>query len=144
VRKSIIFILLFGFMVFAYTNTIFAYSSFGSIFGGRIINTKALEIESLEGTGYQCYVPGSSITISPIGSPLGTPTSYFIPSFVTPKNRSLPSIGKLIMGKYIGKTMISCIYPSNPPMFTTVSLDTITLFATSGGVRATQSSRASR
>ena len=131
-------------MVFAYTNTVFAYSSFGSIFGGRIINTKALEIESLEGTGYRCYVPGTSITISLIGSPLGTPTSYFIPSFVMSKNGSLPAVGKLIMGKYMGKTMISCIYPSNPPMFTSVSLDTITLFATSKGIKATSSGSASR
>ncbi|MCX6751249.1 MAG: hypothetical protein NT161_00565 [Candidatus Nomurabacteria bacterium] len=66
-KKGIIFILLIVFLVFISTSSAFAISSFGRIFGGRIIALKALEIAGLEATGWICTVPGVSIEILPIG-----------------------------------------------------------------------------
>ncbi len=130
-RKGIIFILLAVFLLFIYARIVFASFSFGSIFAGRIINTKALEIEALEMFGYECAVPGTTIATISIGSPAGTPLDYFIPSFVTPRTRTTPRTGQLIIGKYSGKTAITCILPGDPPDVQTVSLDTITFFGTS-------------
>jgi len=130
VKKGIIFILLIVFLVFFSTGIVSAYSSFGNVFGGRIINTKAVEIAGLEAVGYICPMFGTSISIIPMGSPISTPSSYFIPSYVVSKTRTTPTIGQLILGKYSGRTMISCMFPY-PPSTIAVSLDTITLFGTS-------------
>lgn len=130
-KKGIFYILLIVFLVFVSTRIVSASFSLGRVFGGRIVNTKALEIQALESSGYQCYMPGTSISILPIGSPAGTPTSYFIPSFVISKTRTTTRTGQLIMGRYLGKTIIPCIFPSSPPMVISVSLDIITLFGTS-------------
>src|SRR3989344_8444416 len=98
-RKGIILVLLIVFLAFIGAKIVksdavpatpsSAPSSFsggirGGFFGGRIINMKATEIASLEAADYTCAVFGSSISIVPIGSPAGTPTSYFIPSYVVP------------------------------------------------------------
>ena len=137
-RKSIIFILLIAFLVFISVKMVFAYSFLGGVFGGRIIYTKALEIEEMEAAGYICPMFGTSISIIPIGSPPGTPTSYFIPSYITSKTRTIPAVGQLILGRYSGQTTITCTltFPSesDPSIATTiltVSLDTINLFGTS-------------
>ena len=138
-RKSIIFILLIAFLVFISAKIVFAYSFFGGVFGGRITNMPALEIASLEGSGYVCSMSGTSISIIPIGSPPGTPTSYFIPSYITPRTRTTPAIGQLILGRYSGKTVITCTLTlflgshRRSTTITTVSLDTINLFGTSRG-----------
>jgi len=137
VKKSIIFILLIAFLVFVSAKMVFAYSFFGGVFGGRIISMPALEIAEMEATGYICTVPGITISIFPIGSPPGTPTSYFIPSYITSKTRTTPAIGQLILGRYSGQTMVTCTLtlwlPSHrrSTTITTVSLDTINLFGTS-------------
>ena len=99
-------------------------------FGGRIISTKAVEIQELEYMGYECPVFGSSISITPIGSPLGTPTSYFIPFYNISKTGTSIMTGQLIIGKYSWKTPITCIR-LEPPSIKPVFLDTITLFGTS-------------
>ena len=130
-RKSIIFILLIIFLVFVGARIVFAYSFFGGVFGGRIISMPALEIAEMEAAGYICPLFGTSISIVPIGSPPGTPTSYFIPSYITPRTRTTPAIRQLILGRYSGQTMITCTLPSDPPITTTVSLDTINLYGTS-------------
>ena len=130
-RKGIIFVLIIVFAIFVGTRTVSAFSFFGGFFGGRIISDKAMEIELKEWAGYTCVVLGTSITINPIGSPPGTPTSYFIPWSITSRNGYPPISGRLIMGIYGGKTNIVCIYPSVPPFIETVSLDTIDLFGTS-------------
>ena len=130
-KKGIIFILLIIFLVSVGTSSVSAISPFGRILGGRIIALKALEIAELEATGWICTVPGVSIEILPIGSPSRTPTSYFIPPYTTSKTGTIPRAGQLIMGKYFGRTPITCIYPSKPPLIRVVFLNTITLFGTS-------------
>jgi|GEM_PF-978773 len=143
-KKIVILSLLIVFLVFVSIKIIFAGAvpsnpassngeSLEKSFGGRIINTKALEIETLEASGFTCFIAGSSISIAPIGSPPNTPISYFIPSFVTSKTGIEPSISGLILGKYGGQTTISCTLPGDPPITTIVSLNTITLFGTSAG-----------
>lgn len=129
-KKGIIFILLIIFLIFVNTNFSFASSPFGRFFAGRIISEKAMEINLKEWTGYNCVVLGNSITIKPIGSPIGTPTSYFIPWNTISKTKSTPMNGKLIMGIYSGKSNVTCIRPE-PPDTQTVVLDTVTLFGTS-------------
>ncbi len=130
-KKGTIFILLIIFLVFVGTRIVFAASSIGGFFGGKIISDKAMEIEIKEWAGYKCTVLGKSITIIPLGSPTGTPTSYFIPWAVVSKTRTTPTTGKSILGKYTGRTIINCVRPGNPPTYATVSLNTITLFGTS-------------
>ena len=117
------------FLVFLNTKTVFAYSSFGKVFAGKIIHTKDIEIQTLEFAGYICPVFGSSISIIPMGSPLGTPTSYFIPFGTYSKTGYSVRTGQLIMGKYSWKTPIACVHPAGSVQ--TVWLDTISLFGTS-------------
>ncbi len=130
-KKGIIFILLIVFLLFAGARTVSANFSFGRLFGGRITAPKAVEIEALESAGYVCPMYGTSISIMPIGSPAGTPISYFIPSFVTSKTGTTPASHQLIMGRYSGQTTIICILESYPPLEQEVSLETINLFGTS-------------
>ena len=105
-------------------------ASSGRFFGGRIVETKALKIEILEDSEYECEVPGSTIEIETIGSPKGTPTSYFISAGTKSKTNTKTRNGQLIIGKYSGKTTITCIRPE-PEDIQTVVLDTITMYGTS-------------
>ena len=115
-------------MLFVGTKIAFA---FMPQFGGRIIHTKAIEIQTLEMAGFLCYAPGSTISIVPIGSPLGTPTSYLIPFGVTSKTRISPRAGQLIIGKRSGKMVINCTLAYFPFTTIPVSLDTVFLFGNS-------------
>jgi len=100
----------------------------GNPFGGRILHSKANEISVLEATGFTCLVMGETITIKPMGSPFGTPTSYYIPFSTRPKTGGV-GMGKLILGKYTMKTPITCTHPTSAT--TTVTLDTINYYGTS-------------
>lgn len=130
-RKGIIFSFLVIFLLFFSTNIVFAISSFLPQFGGRIIHTKSIEIEGLEAAGFECIVPGSTISIVPIGSPSGTPTSYFIPFGIYSKTGYSLRAGQLIIGKYNWKVEIECVLSYPPYITIPVSLDTITLFGNS-------------
>ena len=129
-KKGIILILLIVFLIFFSVNMIFASSSFGGVFGGKIINTKAVAIATLEATGYICSTFGTSISIVPLGSPAGTPSNYFIPSFITSKTGSSPAISQSILGRYSGQTAVTCTNVETEDI-KTVMLSTITLFGTS-------------
>ncbi|MFA6325435.1 MAG: hypothetical protein WCX46_04385, partial [Candidatus Paceibacterota bacterium] len=114
-------------LIFANADTVFA-----GFFGGRIINgTKAMEIDILEMSGFQCMVFGTSIEIRPIGSPAITPTSYLIPWGTISDTKTTPATGQLIMGIYSGKTTVTCILKGIPPVTRIVILDTVKLFGTS-------------
>jgi hypothetical protein len=132
-KKAVALFLLITFLIFVGTNIVYSYSSstFGRLFGGKIISMKATQIEELEASGYICSMFGTSISIKPIGSRAGTPTSYFIPSYVSPKTRTTPGSGKLIIGKYSGQEIITCTLPGEPPLTETIVLNTITFFGTS-------------
>ena len=127
-KKGIIFILLIVFLVFTSTEIVFAFSgSYGQVFGGKIINTKAAEIKELELSGYICVVNGTSVTVKPIKGP----ATFIIPFTTISKTKKIPLAGKWIMGKYSGKTIVTCALKENPEIITTITLDTITLFGTS-------------
>jgi hypothetical protein len=131
VKKGIIFILLIIFLVFVSTKIVFAAASYGKFFGGRITNIKATEILALESSGFICAVPGSTISILPIGSSILTPSDYFIPSYITSKTGTIPSINQYILGRYSTVATIPCTSTTTPPVTKTVSLYTIDLFGTS-------------
>lgn len=101
--------------------------SLNQSFGGRIIMTKALEIQTLESSGFTCTVPGTTIQVKPIKGP----SSYIIPYGVKSKTNTTPSVGQQVIGKYAGKTSVICILEGDPPITITVTLDTINLFGTS-------------
>lgn len=102
--------------------------SLGKDFGGRIIKTTATRIQTLQNSGWSCIVPGTSIDIKPIKGP----SSYMIPLTTKSKTNTTPASGQQIIGKYSGKTVITCTRSCPPAVCeTTVSLDTITLFGTS-------------
>jgi len=108
-----------------------AYASLGIYkgFGGKILDSKATEIQTLEDSDYWCAVPGTSITIKPIGN---YPTSYVIPYSVKSKTNTTPRSGQWIIGLYSPiKTTVTCILQSYPWTSTTVTLDTISLYGTS-------------
>ena len=75
-------------------------------FGGQIVTPKAVEIMAWEAAGFICSVPGTSLSIAPIGSPPGTPSSYFIPTHVTSETGITPMPGQLIIGKHFGTTAV--------------------------------------
>jgi len=103
-------------------------SSSSGIFGGKITKTKASEIESLENDGYTCDLSGTSIEIDPIKGP----SSYIIPASTTSKTGYATRTGQWILGKYSGKTTVTCTKQCGETECTsTVTLDTITLFGTS-------------
>jgi hypothetical protein len=102
-------------------------------FGGKITQTKATEIQNAESAGYTCKVPGTSITIKPVGN---YPTTYVIPSSVKSKTNTTTRSNQWILGLYSQtKTTITCTKPCPPPpgneCIKTVSLNTISLFGTS-------------
>ena len=118
-------------MLFVGTKTVSAVVGFMPQFGGRIIHTKAIEIQELEAAGFQCLVPGSTFSITPIGSPISTPISYFIPAGIYSKTGYSTRAGQLIIGKYSFKTIISCMQTYYPFMTVPVSLNTVPLFGNS-------------
>ena len=104
--------------------------SSGKIFGGKIVQTKSIEIQKLESTGYTCHVMGSTITIKPVGP---YPTSYMIPSFFKSKTNTTLRTGQWIIGKYTGdKDTITCTKQCGETLcVSTVTLDIVSLFGTS-------------
>lgn len=99
-------------------------------FGGRITNTKATEIQSMENSNYKCTVPGTSITIKPVTK--SSPTTFLIPSSVKSKTNTTARAGQQIKGLYSqSKTTITCIYQGYPPSQSTVQLTPITMYGTS-------------
>lgn len=101
--------------------------SSSKVFGGKIISTKATEIETLESANYSCVVAGETIQINPIKGP----SSYIIPAGTISKTGYKTRTGQWIIGKYSGKTTITCTFQGEPPATETVTLDTITLYGTS-------------
>jgi len=102
------------------------------VFGGKIANTKAEKIDELESSGYSCNYSGTTIEVTPINvKGLTMPYSYLIPTGI--KNRTGFSLrdGQWIIGKYSGKTIITCILEGDPPLEETVTLDIISIYGTS-------------
>jgi len=154
VKKGIILTILVISLIFLSFKT--AHASLGSVFGGRIIFKPATEIATLEATNYNCQAGlagGTSISIAPIGSPAGTPVSYYIPAFIKPvtglyhtksglfsyyltpdtdeeyKTTTIP--GQLILGLHSGIFGVACVYQGYPPIVVVVPLSIITYFGTS-------------
>ncbi|MBS3904982.1 MAG: hypothetical protein KGZ39_06620, partial [Simkania sp.] len=100
-------------------------------FSGVIINTKAKEIMALENANFACTVPGKSIEIKPKGIKGYQPTSYIIPFGTISKTKHAPAVSQQIVGKYGGKTTVTCIYQGFPPVEETVTLDTIKMYGNS-------------
>lgn len=125
--KISVFVIVITAMVLYHTGNA---SAVGKPFGGKIINTKAIEISSLENSNYKCIVPGSTITIKPVTS--SSPSTFFIPAAVKSRTNTSPRAGQQIKGLYSqSKTTITCIFQGTPPSTTTTTLTPITLFGTS-------------
>jgi len=128
-KKTFIIIGILLALVFIFSDTTYAFSFvYGDVFGGKITNTKASEVQDLENQGYQCVINGSTITINPLR---GVET-YFIPTGTTSKTGNTPATGQWIMGRYGGQSTITCTKQCGETTCTDiVILDTITMFATS-------------
>lgn len=133
----IVLVFLVGFQVVS--------AAYGQVFGGKkIINIKAIEIQTYEAADFVCPVVGSTIEIFSIKGP----TSYFIPPTITSRTRITPNIGQKIMGFYTGQgkipiglelqdkqttvagtEIIVCTHPSGPVV--NVALPRIILFGNS-------------
>lgn len=141
-KKSIVFTafaVLFFFFANATHASAFSFSNFftsifGKSFGGYVVGLKAPEIKTLENEGYVCAENGTSLSVLPLSSKgnltPAEPVGYFLPKYLTSKTDTMPEEGNLIMGKYSGKTLISCVL-EYPPDTQTVELDTVYLFGIS-------------
>jgi hypothetical protein len=124
------FILLFILILFSIkvASAFGSYSMYGGVFGGKITSTKAVEIEALESVGYICDLNGTSLSLRPMRGP----SSVIIPFHVRPKTRTVPGVGKSILGRYAGKTTVTCRMPCGATeCVDMVILDTVTYFGTS-------------
>ena len=131
-KKGIILTILVISLIFISFKT--ANASLGSVFGGRIIFKPATEIAALEAGNFNCQdglAGGTSISIVPLGSPAGTPVSYYIPAFIYPVTETVPTVGQLILGLHSGIFGITCVYQGYPPVTVVVPLSVITYFGTS-------------
>lgn len=107
----------------------FVHAAISNPFGGRIVDSKALQVRLLEAANFKCVVPGKTITTVPAGS---SPTEYFIPAWVRSKTNTSPTTGKQILGLYgQSKTTITCIFQGTPPATQTIQLPTVTMYGTS-------------
>jgi hypothetical protein len=104
-------------------------STTGGVFGGKIANTKAERIVELEGSGYYCNYSGTTIEVTPIRTTM--PYSYAIPAGIKNKTGFSLRDGQWILGKYKGKTTVTCPNenPEIPPEY--VILDEISIYGTS-------------
>lgn len=133
-KKKLGLFLIFGLIILSASFVAHGASSSSSsfVFGGKIVNTRAEKIEELESSGYSCSYSGSTIEITPINvKGLIMPYSYAIPNAVKNKTGFPIRTGQWIIGKYSGKTTITCILEGDPPLEETVTLDTISLYGTS-------------
>lgn len=108
-----------------------ASQSFERPFGGIIFSSdKALEILALESVGFVCPMIGVSLSIIPIGSPAGTPVSYFISPFALARaSGGSIKTGEFILGDYGGYTTVQCVHFIGAVI--PVVLSNITVFGTS-------------
>lgn len=125
-KKIVFFSFLFLF-IFLISTKSFAVGKSGRVFGGTIIlNDSTNELNSLEGNGYDCNVPGRAIEIKSIKGP----TQYVIPRYVKSKSSRMPNNNKKIAGKYSGKSTINCEKKDSEGNVQrkTLTYDSITLF----------------
>jgi hypothetical protein len=99
-------------------------------FGGTITDTKAKDIKNLEDQGYTCNVIGSTIEIKPQNEKM--PSSYMIPATVKSSTKNKTSTDQKIIGKYNGKTTITCEKECPPTVCTSiVVLDKVKMYGNS-------------
>lgn len=110
-----------------------AASGFGGgfqAFGGRITNTKALNIQTIEESNYTCAVYGSSITIEPVGK--GSETNFLIPATIKSSTNTYARSGQWILGLFnMSPTTVTCTFRGTPPNVQTTQISPITLYGTS-------------
>lgn len=99
-------------------------------FGGRIFASRAIEIQTVEAAGYVCIVPGTTVSIYPIGSTNSVGVSYFIPAGVLPRGGGNPIEGAYILGLSSEPTSIECVHPLIGPIY--IPIRTVTLYGVSG------------
>jgi hypothetical protein len=123
-RLNIFLISFVLFFVLAQT----ALAAYGQVFGGRILKTKAIRIETLESAGYSC--PGSTNTIEV--TPIKGPTAYYAP-YSANRTRTTLAPGQKILGKYSGSITIECVRVNEDGTTSQedVLLDMVTMFGTS-------------
>ena len=99
-------------------------------FGGEITKMKARDVETLEEAGYECVVAGDTIEINPQKKTF--PSSYFISYSAQQKKTNKLQTGQKIIGKYYGKTTITCTKECPPAIcIETVLLDTVKVYGNS-------------
>ena len=105
-------------------------SAFGTVFGGMIVSEEAIPIMTRQAEGYVCFVPGMSMSISPVPILAGIPTDYFIPFSAMVRANTTLRYGAWTLGSYGSSVSISCINFAAGTT-TTVSLPTVIIFGTS-------------
>ncbi len=120
-------ILLISFVLF-FLLTQTALATYGTVFGGRIVSTKAVRVQTLESAGYTCPESESTIEIFPIKGP----TAYYAP-YSANRTRTTLALGQKILGKYAGQMTIVCtkVNPDGTTSVENVLLDIASMFGTS-------------
>jgi hypothetical protein len=117
------------FISFGSNQALAALSGAAKGFGGRItFSTRAQNIEVLEAT-YKCTVPGSSFSITPVGST--TAVNYLVPAGTVSKTGTTPRVGQWVLGLYqTFPTTIGCVLKEGTGA-TTTTLNSTNLYGTS-------------
>jgi hypothetical protein len=133
-KKSLLIVSVFvilSLMIFNVTQAASSTSGGKKPFGGKITDEEALQISTLEDSGWDCAVPGDTFDIRAYGkSPTGP---YLVPAGVSSRSGGAPAPQKWVLGFYNQtQTRITCTR-SCPPYtcVTTVGLYPISLFGLS-------------
>ncbi|MCF7833806.1 MAG: hypothetical protein K9L98_00030 [Candidatus Pacebacteria bacterium] len=124
---------------FVLTKTVSAKDgSYVGFFGGKILDTKSLQIKQLEYDGFDCSYVGTTFTIQPVGN---YPTEYYVPREVKTATQTIVRASQWSLGAYTTNTIIDCEKEIDAEkgadaediemMHVAVSLPTIVLYGTS-------------
>jgi len=114
-------VIVLGILVVLLGMPIISHAAFFQSFGGRIIQTKATEIQTLEATNYECTNPQGSIKIKPVGK---SPVSY-VTQFYN-NTRTTPRSGQQVLGLYQRSgAFVACVFKGLPPNGVVLNLNQI-------------------
>ena len=103
--------------------------------GGTVYKTTAQNVKDIEDENYKCAVPGSSITVKPIGG--GQNQNFLISAGIRSSTGNKTEQNQYFLGLYEqSRQTITCIYQGYPPSTTTTTLTRLKLFGTSKGKKS--------
>lgn len=129
-KLFLFFLILFVGIFSIISNQVQAFGLGVKPFGGKIIKSKATEVENIEYQGFRCPITNDSIAINPVVGGL----TYYIPSVNSKTIGGGIQVGQWIMGLYTpSSATITCTNIKQPPTPPTMNviLNKINIYGTS-------------